>query len=69
MAIRRMTRKLLGYLKRDLENILCISVKHPGCLSNPLPGKKPERPAATLLLYQQQGESKTRTLRLEPRPK
>lgn len=55
-AIRRMTRKLLGYLKRDLENILCLSSKHPGCLSSALPEKKLERLAAILLLYQQQKE-------------
>ncbi|MEG0767701.1 MAG: hypothetical protein RR482_08285 [Clostridia bacterium] len=55
-AIRRMNRKLPGYLGRDLESIQRISDRRPGCLPNALPKKKLERLAAILLRYKQQKE-------------
>ena len=55
-AIRRITRKLLGYLRRDLVNILLMREKHPGCLAKVLPEKKLERLAAITVLYSQQRE-------------
>lgn len=61
-AIRRITRRLLGYLGRDVQYILRIRENHPGCLAKVLPKKKVERLAAIMVLYGQQKEMyETRT--------
>lgn len=55
-TIRRMTRKLLGYLKRDLVNVMWMKEKHPGCLVKVLPKQKLERLGVIIMLYNQQQE-------------
>lgn len=67
-AIRRMIRKQLGYLGRDLKYIQAIAAAHPGCLKERLPEKKLERLAVILALYQQQQAMyETRTHRIANR--
>lgn len=67
-AIRRMIRKQLGYLGRDLKHIQTIVAAHPACLKETLPDKKLERLAVILALFRQQQEMyATRTHRIENR--